>query len=294
MGYHNRICKAFCSSCKASSTWSWKPPTKAPTSWECDSCGLPNDLGRFERWPQLPRELYIGHEKNEQLKVYPTPPGHDGEAWALPYSIKSFIAQASYRLGGCSYSVSSRGEVMGETVFNDYCSDAREDTMWPEHWLCHMAGGWTRGHSSCPLWEKVQTLCQTEAERRFLHWYLGLAKDRNFPMLIPQVRIGIAERRRPDFILFVPLQYWKFKWYAIQLDRAHSPSMAANDDLRDADVSLHGYEVIRFKPEKQGYFESVRGLIERVELEMTQADVDPWTPDLAVEVPVIQKNTVPF
>ena len=42
------------------------------------------------------------------------------------------------------------------------------------------------------------------AGTKVLHQYLVYAKHQ-FPMLLPQPRIGIAERRRPDFVAFVPL-----------------------------------------------------------------------------------------
>jgi hypothetical protein len=91
----------------------------------------------------------------------------------------------------------TRGTVMDETVFSDTCSapeDVGEDG--PETWDCHIAGGWTNGQSTCPLWENIAKLCQTESERKFLHRYLSYTKHRQFPMLLPQTWIGIAERRR--------------------------------------------------------------------------------------------------
>jgi hypothetical protein len=56
-----------------------------------------------------------------------------------------------------------------------------------------------------------------------------------------QARIGIAERRRPDFVLFVPLTYWNYKWYAIQLDAAHHAGFQEKDELRDAEIGVHRY-----------------------------------------------------
>ncbi len=147
-----------------------------------------------------------------------------------------------------------------------------------------MVAGFTNGEESCALWKRVAALCQTEAERRFLHWYLGLAKDRHFPMLIPQARIGIGERRRTDFVLFVPLQYWKYKWYAVELDAAHPAEHVGSDDLRNAEIAVQGYEVLSLKPEKHGYFEEVRTLVERVEREMNAAEADVW--QYAIDVPV--------
>ena len=90
---------------------------------------------------------------------------------------------------------------MGEPIFSDQCVEPERGWQDNEGEPCHMVAGFTIGQASCGLWERVKQLCQTEPERRFLQSYLGLAKDRQFPMLIPQARIGIAERRRPDFVL---------------------------------------------------------------------------------------------
>jgi len=233
----------------------------------------------------VPRTLYIGWEKHRQIKLYPVPPESENESWAQPFSIRSFVAQASQRLGGCGYSTSRRGSVMGEPVFSDVCREPESRGWQDEGEPCHMVAGFTVGQPSCTLWERVEQLCQTEMERRFLHWYLGFAKDRQFPMLVPQARIGIAERRRPDFVLFVPLHHWKYKWYAVQLDAAHTREFEERDEMRDAEIAVHGYEVISLKPEKHGYHEEVKTLVERVEREMGAADVDMWK--YTVRVPVI-------
>jgi len=103
-------------------------------------------------------------------------------------------------------------------------------------------------------------------------------------MLIPQVRIGIAQRRRPDFVLFVPLQKWKYKLYAIQLDAAHPQESAEKDELRDTEISMHGYEVISLKGENQGYWEDVRSLVEIIERDMEKVESDPS--DVAVDLTV--------
>ena len=168
--------------------------------WDCKQCRTRNCHSEF-RPPQLnvPQELWIGSEKHNQIKLYPVPPGMGEHEWALPFSIRSFVYQVSHHdLGGCDYEVTDRGKVMDIPTFSDACGD------WsPKSWAswevpadidigpCHMLSGWTKGQDSCPLWEKVALLCQTPAERRFLHLYLALAKDRHFPMLIPQPRLGI-------------------------------------------------------------------------------------------------------
>jgi len=282
--------------------WTWGNPQRKPTlthkrpEWACKRCGARNSIPHLDPWPHLPRgPLYIGHDKYRQLKLYPIPPGQVEEIWAVPYSIRSFVFQASQQLSRCAYSTSKWGEVMGEPVFSDRCRDG-DDFSCHESWPCYMVGGWTKGKATCPLWEEVSKLCQTEIECKFLHWYLGLVKDRQFPMLIPQARIGIAERRRPDFVLFVPLQYWKYKWYAIQLDKAHGEGTAKSDELRDTEISIHGYEVIRLKPEDQGYLEEVKRLVEMIELEMGEAESNPW--GVAVLAPTVLReeaeDQVPF
>jgi very-short-patch-repair endonuclease len=148
-----------------------------------------------------------------------------------------------------------------------------------------MLAGWSIGQESCALWEHVAKLCQTEAERKFLHWYLGLVRDRQFPMLIPQTRIGIAERRRPDFVLFVPLQYWSYKWYAIELDKAHPKGvLELADGVRNSDVAKHGYEVISLRPENQGYLQEVKTLVEKIERDLSEVENDPWSVGVEAEV----------
>src|SRR5262249_166633 len=285
MGYDNRLIDVECGKCKSLVGWSLSPSKKAPASWECRKCRVRNNPGTLPQWPNVPRTLYIGWEKHRQMKLYPVPPESEDESWAQPFSIRSFVAQASDHLGGCGYSTSRRGSVMGEPVFSDMCRESDVQGWQDEGEPCHMVAGFTVGQPSCRLWERVEQLCQTEMERRFLHWYLGLAKDRQFPMLIPQARIGIAERRRPDFVLFVPLHQLKYKWYGVQRDAAHPPEFDERDEMRDAEISVHGYEVISLRPEKHGYHEEVKTLVERVEREMGAADVDMWK--YTVRVPVI-------
>ena len=216
-----------------------------------------------------------------QLKLYPVPPERPRGEWVQPYSIRSFTYQASRFFGGCLYESERRGDVWDEPVFMDQCGDL-EGSWIPDpsaRHHCHMVGGWTKGKVTCPLWEKVMALCQTDNERHFLHKYLSLAKDRQFPMLIPQVRLGIGERRRPDFVLFVPVHYWKYNWYAIQLDGGHPELRATEDKIRNADIAAYGYKVIEYKSSS---YEEVRRLVERVDQEMALAETNPV--EVAVEV----------
>jgi hypothetical protein len=153
-----------------------------------------------------------------------------------------------------------------------------------------MLSGWSRAEDTCELWNLISNLCQTESEKRFLHEYLGLVKGRNFPMLIPQARVGIAGRRRPDFVLYAPIQYFRYKWYAVELDGAHTGS----DDDRNLDLMGHGYEVFSCRPpDAGGYYKEVQRLLERVEMDMTEADRDPNSVAIEREVRS-SESTIPF
>jgi len=294
MGYEHRARKATCGNCGKQVAWFWKGSKNASEHWACE-CGKINYLKALPEWPEVPRTLYIGPDKLARLKVYPLPPECPDEEWAQPYSIRSFVYQASRKFGGCSYFCRVRGTVMDEKVFTDSCFDPTHDTYDTDKWDCHMVSGWTTGQESCPLWERVAKLCQTDTERKFLHRYLGYVKDRQYPMLIPQTWIGIAERRRPDFVAFVPLQYWKYKWLAIQLDGAHSEEQATDDAGRDEYVRRHKFEVMSLKPNERGYLEEVRTLVEQLESWMTLAETRPW--EIAVEAQVrrtVNDSDVPF
>ena len=208
MGYEHRTMRAVCPQCQTRYIWSWKGEKKPPSQWICNNCDYRNFLKSPPRWPSLPIQLSLGHEKNRRLRVHPVRPNSDDD-WNQPYSIRSFLSQASDSLRGCIYSCSTRGTVMGEKVYHDSCysdDDVGDDwTYRPTTWECHIAAGWTNGQVSCALWDKIANLCQTDTERNFLHQYLSYTKHLQFPMLLPQTWIGIAERRRPDFGLFAIL-----------------------------------------------------------------------------------------
>jgi len=274
MGYQHRIYNSPCGNCGTS--WilrltSWEKGTFLPRKFDCDSCGASNTTKKPNLYPNVPRVLYCGHERGKQLEIYPYPPQHEGSAWALPYSTRAFVCQASQQIGKCRYSCGESTQVMGEPVYQDDCQDDRSEDPW-DTTRCHLLSGWIRGQSTCALWEELKTYCQTVTEQRFLWAYLSLAKRRNFPMLLPQVRIGIAERRRPDFVLFVPMQYLFYKRYAVELDGAHSAEHASLDEIRDMDLAAENYEVISLRPNQLGYFPEVQKLIETIAVEMTEVE----------------------
>jgi hypothetical protein len=230
-------------------------------------------------WPNVPTSLYIGPDKHARFKVYAVPPEAQDQDWAQPYSTRSFAYQASEKFGECAYRPGRRGIVMGEPVFSDHCYDSAQDADYEQYAVpreCHLVTGWTTGQDTCGLWKRIEALCQTEPERRFLKTYLGYVKDREFPMLIPQAWIGITDRRRPDFVAFVPLQYWKYKWLAVQLDGAHPQESAAADAARDDYVRSQNYEVLSLRPKQAGYLEEVRNLVEQIDSWMALGNTDPW------------------
>ena len=284
MGYADGALKATCGSCKAEVFWYSEPRPRLSGKWTCRHCGARNVLWTAPDWPDVPRELFIGHDKQRQVKLYPFPPPDDPDAaWtrAQPYCTRSFLSQVSRRLGGCAYKTYMASQVMGQPVFADRCSEPGQDWEASDDGReCHLIAGFTKGDSSCPLWAEVAALCQTDAERRFLRSYLELVKDRQFPMLIPQARIGIAERRRPDFVAFVPLHWWNYKRYAIQLDGAHPPRLAQADALRDIEVELHDYEVTRVA----GSYREVQLLVERIDSDMRAAKSNAFAVALEVGV----------
>jgi hypothetical protein len=172
---------------------------------------------------------------------------------------------------------------MGEPEFIDRCTRDFQAGSSP----CHMMGGWTKGAITCPLWEQIANLCQTEDEQQFLHEYIQIVKHRIFPMLIPQARIGITQRRRPDFVVFVPLQRWKYRWYAIELDGKHRWKNDEIDRERNEYLNMNHYHVISVKT--TNYYKEVKCLVERIEGEISIATSNPW--DVAIEMKVKKVET---
>lgn len=295
MGYKHRLRKATCGYCEKQSIWNWTEVRKVSSAVVC-RCGARNHLRAAPVHPPVPKSLYIGPDRLTRVKLYPVPPDEPDAAWAQPYSIRSFVYQVSKKFGACGYACSERGKVMGEPVFRDYCAKPEEqDAPWAETWECHLVNGWTTGQDTCPLWQNTLKLCQTPSEQRFLHRYIGYVKDRQFPMLIPQTWIGIAERRRPDFVAFVPLQYWRYKWLAIQLDGAHGEEQARDDFDRDMYIEGQNYNVVSLRPNEKGYLEEVRRLVEQFEEWMALAETDPR--QVAVDAAVIRSEPpeeIPF
>ena len=286
MGYQHRALRFKCGHCDT--TLLWSAEGRAPSERMSCKCGATNRIKAPNQWPNLPQYLYLGPDLHTRFRLYATPPEDENELWALPYSIRSFVAQASRKYGGCYLRTSTRGTVLGQPVFKDVCGHTPpSDWGYPQDdddADCNLISGWTTGVTECPLWLSVAKLCQTDYERTFLHYYLGYARDRQFPMLIPQAWLGIADRRRPDFVMFVPRQHWNYQWLAIQLDAGHPPASKEEDEARDIEVRAQGYDVVSLRPAARGYLEEVRRLVERVDEKMTQAETDAGKVAIDVEV----------
>src|SRR5207253_5768440 len=101
MGYHHRVRKAICGSCKKQVVWCWDDTKKVSNVWTC--CGVQNYIKPLPEWPPVPRSLYIGPDKLARFKVHPVPPQYPNEKWAQSFSIRSFVSQVSEKFGGCQY-----------------------------------------------------------------------------------------------------------------------------------------------------------------------------------------------
>jgi hypothetical protein len=286
VGYQHYVYTYTCANCGRE--WlvnfeNWNACTLSATG-DCSECHATNTFRHQSIQPSLPAVLYIGYDKNRQLELFPVPPDAHSPGY-FPYSTRSFIHQASREFvhqvrdwSGCAYDCYPRGETLGEPVFNDVCNDMDQPGF--NGRKCHMLSGWTRGENACSLFHAIASLCQTDVEKKFLHQYMSLVKGRNFPMLIPQARVGIAERRRPDFVLFAPNTALRYDWYAIELDGSHEGS----DEERDKELKRQGYSVYSVRPGAKGYYEEVQRLLESVEVDMTIVEADPEGPAIKREV----------
>src|SRR5260370_38612596 len=122
MGYQHRYYLVQCAKCNTKwlfSPVSWSSETKLPITFTCKSCGAKNTTASPNLIPNVPRELYCGHEKHRQLHLYPFPPSKSDNAWAFPYSARSFVSQTSRELGGCAHNVHGTTEIFGEPAYED-------------------------------------------------------------------------------------------------------------------------------------------------------------------------------
>jgi hypothetical protein len=289
MAYRQYVYKYTCGNCHSVR---WRSGEMRPSfSSTCNGCNAHNELRQLPQYPDVPLSLYLGAENSNVLRVYPVPPEQQDAEWADPYSVRSFVYQAAQHYQQCSYSCDSSGTLYGQPIFKDTCH-AATDSLGDNPTRCSIMTGWSSGGPDCGTWHKIKALCQTAPEQRFLQDYIRYVKDRQFPMLLPQARVGIAERRRPDFVIFIPVHFWNFKKLAIQLDGSHVPGHA-DDKARDAHVAEYGYETMSVRPDDRGYLREVQRLVEHVDILMQLHETDP--DDVATET-TVRKCTpeIPF
>lgn len=183
-----------------------------------------------------------------------------------PYSVRSVLAQLSARKDfPCKYFALSKGrDEFGNIMWEEGCMEHCEGADYkPYMHSCHLANGWIHGEETCPGWQYLGNLCQSENERRFLHQYLRLNHDREAPMPIPQAHIEVTERIRIDFVVFVPVTRFAWRWLAVEIDSKDYHDHQ-KDDARDWSVQIEGYEVLRLSAEKI-MLDQVRDLYKRIQ-----------------------------
>ncbi|MFZ3166798.1 MAG: DUF559 domain-containing protein [Candidatus Methanoperedens sp.] len=245
----------------------------------------PEKLKRIKLLPLPPKNvIYEGHGKYHQFfgdgdcgqchygKSFPDSYGAPMDCGFTlpdqiqPYSVRSFLTQLSLRKDfPCKYFVHiSQEDVYGKIILKEGCMKScggcnyRNDIH-----PCHVANGWIHGEESCSGWEYIANLCQSENERRFLHQYLRINHDRESPMPIPQAHIEITERIRVDFVIFVPITRFKWKWLAIEIDSRFYHQDSNKDLQKNIMMESQGYEVIRLSAEKM-MLDQVRELCSKI------------------------------
>lgn len=183
-----------------------------------------------------------------------------------PYSIRSFLIQLSLRSDfPCRYFVRAvTKDDYGNIIWDDGCMESCSGCDYsPYYHPCNVASGWMHGEGECPGWVFISSLCQTDIERLFLSQYLRLNHDREFPMPIPQAYLEIEERIRVDFVIFVPMTRFKWKWLVIEVDSKTYHQDRERDKHREAILGKLGFEVIRLTTASR-MLDQVRAVYRRV------------------------------
>lgn len=184
-----------------------------------------------------------------------------------PYSVRAVVSQLAMRKDfPCKYFVASTDvDEFGNVHWEEGCMERCGGCDYrPYMHPCHLVGGWIHGEDSCAGWEYLASLCQSANERRFLHQYLRVNHDREAPMPIPQAHIEVTERIRVDFVVFVPITRFNWRWLAVEIDSREYHRDSEKDMRRDLSVQTEGYEVLRLPAEKN-MLEQVRDLYKRVQ-----------------------------
>lgn len=184
------------------------------------------------------------------------------------YSIRSFLIQLSLTNDfPCKYFVQVKGKDAWENINREEgCMEFCKGCDYrPYMHPCHLANGWMHGQESCAGWEHItKNLCQSESEARFLRQYLRINKDRESPMPIPQAHVEVTEKVRVDFVMFVPITRFDWKWLAIEIDSQKYHENEAKDFEKSMTIASQGYEVLRLSAERK-MLDQVRELYQKIQ-----------------------------
>jgi len=274
MAFTDLIWKTTCPECGTTWKWKWRNEWIFVTL-KCKRCGYEWKLDH-EPQMNLPSFVICGPEKLKRIRLVQLPrlkhfPWGSVDEFGnyvqppklQPYSIRSVVTQLSENEPEIGRYFYSFGEV-GKLDWEDWCAGSGG------YHRCHLVSGWSTGQETCPCWEFISNLCQSDNERQFLHHYLRFAYDISggdeFPMLIPQARLATS-RIRVDFVAFVPETKWDWHWYVIEIDTpTHHPR--EDEEERAEIIRNEGYILKCFTPEKL-WLDWARELVEEFWLIMT-------------------------
>ena len=269
MGYWQESYDVNCSECGDVGTWIYTSRTSTPPECSrCPKCGC-YEIETTYSYPEQPPppNVYIGADKYKRIKLLPLPHGVS-RLWdgMQPYSVRSILYQLSREDGWPHrYHPDFHGlDKYGNYLWEDTCSERDDYGNWIDYGKCCVATGWMTGEVTCKGWELIKGLCQTDAESAFLHDYLRYVKDREFPMLIPQAWLTWEERRRIDFMLYVPKTHHHWRKIAVQIDPKGSHKDSRRDEIRDLEIRAEGYDVLSYDTDELR-IEQVRKLISKVD-----------------------------
>jgi hypothetical protein len=241
--------------------------------WTCWNCGGrffvegTSNLQRLERCPDkkcdsylcleipqsqatLPEAVLCGADHNNLLEIKQLAPDLYGEDQG-PFSTQSFVMQASKHWGACNF--------LGHDYFKGFHCGKNTAHSIP----CHIFKGFGNGGTKeCLLWSFVEKLCQTDQERWFMTQYMRYVRERVFPMVLPQVRLGgITQELRPDFVL---------------LDGGHTPGARERDEERHLRLQSEGFSVVSYKGRRVdaegrspiNYIDDIKDLVSRIDRQM--------------------------
>ncbi len=211
---------------------------------------------------------YCDHNWNEQWGT-PTTCGHKTAKEIQPYSIRSFLLQLTQDdVLPCKYFVETEGvDDFGNVYWVDKCLGERiTDCVYGCEKCCSVATGWMHGESECSGWKSITEFCDSNVEKTFLREYIRQNHDKESPMLIPQVWLGLKEKRRVDFVLIIPKTAHNCEKLAIEINPPKYHSNLEKELAREKEITSEGYKLLKYsKNEIKDRLNAVRNLREYIE-----------------------------